>query len=202
MDYVVFTSLWLSMVIHIPFSVGYHIFGPINKVVHNVWRRLDVSCIFAKSNLLGLSISYYTYINRGMIIPFYVNMIGIFLYCVSSIRYVTGIPHGNPTPKKDVAQKIGFAVLLCLLPGLFQAMEEMIYQSRIATSSYIFGSAISLGIGAVLYVYHIPEKYYPGVFDIFGSSHQWMHVTLGFAHYFEFCYVLSGYYESTLLKKV
>nr|XP_039266835.1 membrane progestin receptor gamma-like [Styela clava] len=37
----------------------------------------------------------------------------------------------------------------------------------------------------------VPEKYFPGTFDIIGHSHNWMHICIGLAFYFQ-TYLLEG----------
>ena len=41
---------------------------------------------------------------------------------------------------------------------------------------YYFGILEEPLIGALMYIKRIPEKFYPGKFDIFGSSHQFFHL--------------------------
>jgi predicted membrane channel-forming protein YqfA (hemolysin III family) len=49
-----------------------------------------------------------------------------------------------------------------------------------------------LGVGALAYATSLPERRFPGVFDIVGSSHQVMHVMVALAHFVEFAFVLDA----------
>lgn len=40
----------------------------------------------------------------------------------------------------------------------------------------IFGVYALIGTGVMFYVTHLPERVWPGAFDLLGSSHQWWHV--------------------------
>ncbi|KAK8137056.1 hypothetical protein PG984_004996 [Apiospora sp. TS-2023a] len=49
-------------------------------------------------------------------------------------------------------------------------------QSRRLGLPWIGLTVLFNGVGVVLYAFKIPEKWYPKVFDIFGASHQIMHI--------------------------
>lgn len=53
----VFAVLALSVLVHMPFSLGYHLFLPMDAVTSNLWRRLDICAIFAASALLAYAMS-------------------------------------------------------------------------------------------------------------------------------------------------
>ncbi|KAK7953202.1 hypothetical protein PG988_013896 [Apiospora saccharicola] len=54
-------------------------------------------------------------------------------------------------------------------------------QSRRLGLPWIGLTVLCNGVGVVLYAFKIPEKWYPKVFDIFGASHQIMHIMVVFA---------------------
>jgi predicted membrane channel-forming protein YqfA (hemolysin III family) len=59
MALLVFPCFTLSAVLHLPFSVGYHLFMSMDEHTFNVWRRLDIMAIFNVSILLTFSLPYY-----------------------------------------------------------------------------------------------------------------------------------------------
>lgn len=60
----------------------------------------------------------------------------------------------------------------------------------LAVASCALGTLVSLVIGGLLYASGLPERAFPGVFDVVGFSHQLMHVAAAAAHAFEFAFVL------------
>ena len=56
---------------------------------------------------------------------------------------------------------------------------------------YAIGGALYVG-GAVIYILRIPERWYPGKFDICGASHQLFHICVVIGcvmHYHESYYL-------------
>lgn len=43
---------------------------------------------------------------------------------------------------------------------------------------------LSYGLGVVVYISRFPERFWPGTFDIFGSSHQIWHIFVLMGAYF------------------
>lgn len=89
--------------------------------------------------------------------------------------------------------------------GLLIALSDVIdssgsVQSIEANHGYITGylirywllSYLTLGFGAFVYIKRIPEKYFPGLFDYLGQSHQILHVTV----------IIGVYYNYLLLRHI
>lgn len=56
-----FLALTAAVLVHMPFSVGFHLFRGINAEVYNLWRRLDQIFIFLVSVLLAFGLSWHVY---------------------------------------------------------------------------------------------------------------------------------------------
>lgn len=54
-------------------------------------------------------------------------------------------------------------------------------QNRRMSVDYFIGVGVLSFIGAAIYCVRIPERWYPRLFDIYGASHQIMHVLVMFA---------------------
>ncbi|KAK7959103.1 uncharacterized protein PG986_003957 [Apiospora aurea] len=54
-------------------------------------------------------------------------------------------------------------------------------QGRRLGLPWIGATVVCNGVGVAMYAFKIPEKWYPKVFDIFGASHQIMHIMVVFA---------------------
>ena len=49
-------------------------------------------------------------------------------------------------------------------------------QNQRMSITYFLGLGLLNGTGTVIYAMRIPERWYPKTFDIYGSSHQIMHI--------------------------
>lgn len=56
-----FLALTTAVLVHMPFSVGFHLFRGINTEVYNLWRRLDQAFIFLVSILIAFGLSWQVY---------------------------------------------------------------------------------------------------------------------------------------------
>jgi adiponectin receptor len=188
-DMVVFTMFWLSAIIHMPASVGYHLFMPMSLQVCNYWRRLDIMCIFAVSVPLCFCTSYYVF-------SLYVTCSLTFLAsCVASwaISKVHKLQDGQALENSKHAMFIGTIVFLYYLPIAYQGLEDFLkdeYSVSILVATLL---PLNLGFGAWAFAVGFPQVYAPGRFDLVGHSHQVMHVTVVVAHVLEYLFVYSNY---------
>ncbi|EPX72589.1 hemolysin-III family protein [Schizosaccharomyces octosporus yFS286] len=58
---------------------------------------------------------------------------------------------------------------------------------------WLFLQGVFYIVGATIYANRIPEKWYPGKYDVFGSSHQWFHVCVVIAALCHFQGILIAY---------
>lgn len=63
------------------------------------------------------------------------------------------------------------------VPAIHGIMEHgWATQNERMSLTYFVGLGLLNGIGTVIYALRVPEKWYPCRFDVYGSSHQIMHV--------------------------
>ena len=55
---------------------------------------------------------------------------------------------------------------------------------------YFAGIVVCLYIAAWFYARHLPERWYPGRFDLFGNSHQIMHTLVVIEYALEWAFVI------------
>ncbi len=72
----------------------------------------------------------------------------------------------------------------------FQAVQDLAHGNISAAALYAVGTAVSIFGGGYVFATGTPERFFPYVFDIFGSSHQLMHVGAMLAHVCEYLFVL------------
>lgn len=63
-----FIIFWFSALVHLPFSVGYHLFMPISPTAYNFWRKLDIAFIFVSSIFLTFSLDFFVFPWWGILI--------------------------------------------------------------------------------------------------------------------------------------
>jgi len=83
------------------------------------------------------------------------------------------------TPTFRLMRSVSFAVLglsafIPVVHGiLLNGWEE---QNRRMSITYFVGLGLLNGLGTAIYAMRIPERWFPGTFDVYGSSHQAMHI--------------------------
>lgn len=177
----VFALLYLSCLVHAPFSVANHLLRHKNEESYRLWKRLDVVFIYVSSVMLTCCLSWYVF-------PFEVT-IGLMLFasylCFQQIQHVKnevyGIGH-QVDKTKHVLMLLG-VVIVYLVPVIFSVIFNP--KMRILGSSII----LCLGVSSLVYMSSFPEKYAPYKFDIIGASHQLLHVGIIIAHVLEFLFI-------------
>ena len=69
---------------------------------------------------------------------------------------------------------LGFSAFVPVVHGIVLHGWEV--QNQRMAIVYFLGLGLLNGTGTVIYAARVPEKWFPKTFDIFGSSHQIMHV--------------------------
>ena len=82
-------------------------------------------------------------------------------------------------PSSRLVRSLSFAVLG--LSAFIPAVHGVLVngwetQNQRMSISYFIGLGLLNGTGTMIYAMRIPEKWYPKTFDIYGSSHQIMHI--------------------------
>lgn len=193
LDKIPFYCLWLSSILHMPLSVGNHLFLCINKKTFTLWKKIDLIGIFFVSVLLTYSFSYFIF--KNIFITLYLTLFSFLIYSFATIT-ISNKDYNKGINKLLHTIGIGFAVCIYLLPIIINIIYDFnnynSFLDYINNSKYLYNIIIilsSLFCGAILFILQIPEKYYPYKFDIIGNSHQLMHITLIIAHIAEYKYL-------------
>lgn len=176
----------LSVLLHLPFTVGFHLFRCMNPQVYNLWRRLDQMFIFIASIPLTVALAYFVFPWWGTALLATVTTGVAAVACM----HLWSLEPSFRRNRHHMVLFIGSVVACYWLPMAVQATMELLEQDVGAPLFCSVGVVVSLGLGGLLFANAIPEKYWPGAFDIFFSSHQLMHVGVMAAHYFEWWFVL------------
>ena len=165
-----------SAIICLSFSAIYHMLSPISKQFCTTLSRLDYAGI---SLLIAGSCfpPYFYFFNCEPFLCYaYLTFISVFAISV----FLFSLTPGFHTPQRRTLR--GSLFLSLGISAGIPIMHLMLFRSSIKgfESSprlmfWVIGGAAYI-IGALIYIKRIPEKFYPGKFDIFGSSHQFFHL--------------------------
>lgn len=164
-----------SAILCLSFSATFHMLSPISKEINHIFSRLD----YAGISLLIAGSCYppymYFFYCEPLLRNIYLTFISLFAITVFFLTL---------TPSFHTPEKRTFRGLLFLALGISAGLpiiHLLLFRSSVSgfTESprllfwYVGGACYILG--ALLYIKRIPEKFWPGTFDIFGSSHQIFH---------------------------
>jgi adiponectin receptor len=188
-DITPFVAMFLSVFIHMPFSVGYHLFLPISPIVYNQWRKLDIMFIFVASCFLTYSLCYF-------IMPVFATWLitGIaILTSTVAIWKTARLATGEPMNRNIHTMFIATIVLVYYFPILYQGVRDLIDHTFTFAVATMIVVPLTLAFGGCVYANHWPECKYPKKFDLFGRSHQILHILAGVAHAMECFFIYSVY---------
>ncbi|RIB06552.1 hemolysin-III related-domain-containing protein [Gigaspora rosea] len=179
-------------------SALFHTFSCHSETVCANWNRCDYIGIVFLIVGSDISIVYYAFYCHYILMTFYITLLCV-LGCATI--FVT-IPVRFRTPEFRLYRAGLFAALGA--SACFPILHAVIlYGLRlcndvISLKWMIITGAIYL-IGAVFYGYRIPERFFPGTFDIWGHSHQIFHFLVVFAslaYYYGLIQAMSYWHEN------
>lgn len=74
---------------------------------------------------------------------------------------------------------LGLTAIISIVNGIF--IHGWAVQNRRMGLTYVIGTAILNIVGAIIYSTRVPERWQPIRFDIYGHSHQLLHIIVIFA---------------------
>ena len=166
-------------------SFMFHMFSNHSHRIYKVFSRLDYSGIAFQ--ITGSSIPAYYYGFYCTTLAKYTHisiLIALCIVCVSISLWSK-----FATPKYRPLRFAVFAIfgLYGVVPAIHILLRDGLEEAQDGFSvlGMVLMGALYL-FGAGLYVLRIPERFFPGKFDIWASSHQWFHVfvvTAALVHY-------------------
>jgi adiponectin receptor len=192
MAVLVFGAFTSAAVIHLPFSVGYHLFTSMRRQVFNRWRRYDIVAIFNVSVLLTFSLSFYVLPWWGCLM----NTVVAGIVAARNNAYIRRIPDELDLDPAEQSVRVA-SIVLCYWFPMALALGRDALDSRFTVSS-----AAALGVLAGLvssswaYSTAWPQRLSPGSFDVWGHSHQLMHVGVMVCHVLEFAFIWDNWQRS------
>ena len=185
LDQMVFILFFLSVTLHTPLSVGYHVFMPISAVTDLYWRRLDTGGVLFVSVLLSFTLSYYVF---PLNVVLALTSVSFLFFLFGLLELCTWKPR-EPSPRGYLSTLISCGVVVYLSPMVWQTVVD-IANARLTVALLSFGAFVSLGTGVTMFSLAIPQRWYPEELSTIGTAHHYMHLTLISANVCEFIFIL------------
>ena len=188
----------LSGIICLSFSTFFHLFWSWSQHANNYFSRLDyggISFLIAGSCMPPYFYSFYW---EDTITFAYAYSIGIYLICFWAF-VVTMMPKfDKPKFRKWRALLYISAGLSTAIPCIHVISSNNLYLYPFNGHLWLLGGIMYIG-GAVIYALRVPERWFPYVFDYFGSSHNIFHFLTVFGAVIHFYASLLNYHGRRVL---
>ena len=181
----VFVAFTSTTVLHLPFSVGYHLFTSMRRQVFNKWRKYDVIAIFNVSVILAFSLSYFVLPWWGCLLN--TSVAGLVASTATWTFWKTPDDVDLDPSKQSVF--VASIVLCYWFPMAFALVRDSIQLTFTVSSGSGVGVVVGLMLSGWAYSSAWPQRHFPGVFDVWGHSHQMMHVGVLVCHALEFAFL-------------
>lgn len=170
-------SLWLSAILHCPFSIIFHTLMPMGESFNNVCRLLDQLFIVIGANLVCFSMSVY--------LPWYVRLVlQIVMFQISYACASCIFMHGDwANNLNEFMGKLKLLVMIYTFPVLITNVQKGLLLS------------LTLGSSAVVMMIRFPECIFKRRMLL--TSHELMHVGIIIAHFIEYDFITASCIDST-----
>ncbi|KAJ3124897.1 hypothetical protein HK101_006023 [Irineochytrium annulatum] len=198
MDVAVVAIFLASAVVCLGLSTTFHLCCCHSMAVSKAWNKLDYMGIVVL--IVGScvpAVYYGFYCDRTLQISYLIAMA-----ILGSITLFITVSQKYGTPPYRVLRTSVFMALG--LSGIIPLTHSVILHGlRFSQQAMSFNWMVAMGsmyvVGALIYGYRVPEKWFPGMFDIWGHSHQIFHVlvvTAAITHYVGVCYSYVFWHEN------
>ena len=166
---------FLGAMVCLSCSTLFHLFGNHSQDVYRLFSRLDYTGIAIL--ITGSSIPAYYYGFYCSLMAQFVHIGVISVLCIACVIISLWKKFG--TPKYRPLRFATFVLfgLYGFIPGIHVALREGFNQQHVVQA--LIGMAVMGGVyilGAVIYVLRVPERFFPGKFNTWASSHQLFHI--------------------------
>lgn len=185
----------VSAILCLSFSSIFHLLGVISFNCHRILSRFDYGGISLLITGSCYPPYYYFFYYEPKIRTFYLIFITVF----GLITFGLCLSNGCNMPEKRILKGILFLIFgICSgIPVIHMALLGDKLKGYNSETRYLFwylGGIIYI-IGGVLYITRFPEIKYSGKFDLFGSSHQILHISVLIAAFLHYIACLDAYYS-------
>jgi channel protein (hemolysin III family) len=179
----------ISAILYLCISTIYHMMGNMSLSHKIILNKLNNGCVCLL--LIGSCYPPYYYffycqINYKTFFLIIITLIGVILF----FFYLT--EEFNSADKSNLRGMTFLIFGVCSeLPVFILTfiLKDIRGHNNDAKFLYLYWGMLSYLLGGIIYLKRIPEKYFPGIFDYFGNSHQLLHILMLpaiFLNYFAF----------------
>ncbi|KAJ2082910.1 hypothetical protein H4R24_001240 [Coemansia sp. RSA 988] len=191
-DYLVLYGYIFSACVCFALSTLYHTFSCHSHKHHVAWLKCDfvgILVLILGSWLPGL---YYGYFESRILMTMYMGM--IFSLFVGGV-VVSISPHLQKPSLRWLRPVMFFSIAISgIIPICHHILAHGIEVSaRSIGLYYLLGMGGLYVSGTLLYAFNIPERWYPGMFDIVGHSHQLFHCLVFFAALIQYYGIIQAF---------
>lgn len=172
------TIFFIGQLIHHPISICYHLFMPVAPWLRNV----DRTAIVIMNLCASWSILYAMTFNY-----IYVIIVTIFITSVSMGLLVRSW-NIKKSDRKTLLYPIVSSALGYYIPVI---IYSLLYSTHWITTMATPCMLLSHGLGAIIYVNHWPQRWWPGAFDYGWHSHNLMHILVFGCYNFGYIYLIT-----------
>ena len=168
-------AYYLCVVVCFVLSTIFHTFSDHSPGMHRFGNELDHLGIVLVMWGTAVSGTYFIYYCRPA-------FRGAYLVLLTIIAYGCGVFTLRPKFRQPAYRTMRFLMYLFLGTSLFAPVFHGAHLYGWARLEEMMGLESYLGLavvnfsGAAVYAMRIPERWFPGRFDIIGMSHNWMHI--------------------------
>ena len=184
----------ISSIICLTFSSVYHLLRDISNNYHKILSKFDyagISILIAGSCYPPYY--YFFYCSQNLIIIYlsFISIFGliVFFYTLLSDSHLSK----NRRIRGILFLIFGISAGIPIIQMTFFKNTIKGYGLGPKILNWFFGG-LSYIIGALLYINRFPEKYFPGIFDFYGASHQIFHIFVIIGVIFHYIASLEAYY--------
>ncbi|GAA6025475.1 hypothetical protein JCM10207_000783 [Rhodosporidiobolus poonsookiae] len=191
-DTVGFAAFLLSASICLGFSSLFHTFLAHSHDVAVAWNRLDYIGIVVLISGTFVPLVHYGFFCESHLRNTYIALI----YTFSAATTVTvASPHARtPEYRRFRTWLFIFLGLSAVFPVGHAVVRYGLESASVAISlPYLVLGGVLYICGALLYAERCPERFHPGRYDFFGSSHQIFHVLILLAAWAHWCAITEGF---------
>lgn len=179
-DIAVFGVFFLGCFSCLTLSATYHLFSNHSESVNRFGNKLDYLGIVAMIGGSYVPSIYYGFYCSESHRDFYWALVGLtgLACCIVTLHPKFRTPEYRAF-RAAMYVAYGFSGAVSVFDGIYiYGFEELAQRIQLP---WVLGQGSLYILGAVIYACRVPERWQPGKFDLFGSSHQIFHFMVLFA---------------------
>lgn len=166
---------YLSSTLCFTLSGIYHILSDHSPSVHRTSNELDHLGIVILVCGAGVSANHFAFLDESELrLKYFISLAIIGVVC-GWLTLQSKFRQSNYRPMRAVIYTaLGLSMVLPVVHGWKKYGFTTLNDRMDVSSFFQMGGFVFLG--GIVYVTRVPERWYPGTFDLLGQSHNWLHV--------------------------